>query len=555
MAAPTTTSLTVTQQKAVTLREELFARKDQFAAAMPSWMTVDRLLRVVFTTSMSNPKILDCSKESIFGAIMQAAQVGLEPILGRAYLIPYNNSKYVNGAWVKTLECQFQAGYQGLIDLGRRSGAISDVYGMPVFDNDEFDMGLGTDRFLRHKPWYLNLNERKNGPGEIFGAYAIWILKDGTMHPEFMPLSDIYERRDKSQAYQYAIANPTNKKAQECPWIQWEKEMIVKTVIKHSSKMVPASIEFMEAVQFDNMAEAGAVPRMNPGKEPGSYFLLPGENDGIGAGNQDAELQGRFDQLINDRGVNSARAKEFVDYAARYYKADVSDALQNALENADNFIKEFGVWEKQKYPAKAVLTGSAGGGTAPTPKAPTLAEEIGRLKSVGLIEWEKTNHADIPHMAPEDKKFFHNKWLKVIGKDYFSEGQPGFKGAPTTEEEAAPPGQPPQQPVSDKEGQGDDEPPLPDEKDAPPLLAKQTVPTQGEATQASLFAEGEKVLKIAPWDKTRLYNQYCDILGEVKMNGLIEKHNITNLQTDSDLMVTKFFEGCDIEAKKVNKTA
>jgi recombination protein RecT len=127
-----TTALT-TQQKAISLRDELFKHQKQFESAMPKWMAPERLIRVVFTTAMKNPKILDCSRESILGAIMQCAQLGLEPILGRAYLIPYSNNKNISGKWVKVMECQFQPGYQGLIDLARRTGTISDVMGYNVY--------------------------------------------------------------------------------------------------------------------------------------------------------------------------------------------------------------------------------------------------------------------------------------------------------------------------------------------------------------------------------------------------------------------------------------
>ena len=184
---------------------------------------------------------------------MQCAQLGLEPILGRAYLIPYDNNKQIGGKWQKVLEAQFQPGYQGLIDLAMRSGKVNDVYSMVVYENDVFDIEYGTDRHLTHKPTL------KGDPGEAIGAYVVWELKD-TPKPafEFMPLHEIYKRRDKSQAYQYAIKNPNNKSAQDCPWIQWPEEMIRKTVVKHSAKMKPASIEMMQAIELDNAAEMGA---------------------------------------------------------------------------------------------------------------------------------------------------------------------------------------------------------------------------------------------------------------------------------------------------------
>ena len=245
------------QQKALTLKNYLHQPKIKKAIedSLPKWLSVDRFLRVIFTATMKNPKIIECTPESILQSVISCSQLGLEPILGRAYLIPYKNSKLIGNRWEKVLECQFQPGYQGLIDLARRTNTIRDVYALNVFENDDFDLTFGTDRKIHHRPWYLNKDNKE--PGEIIGVYAVWEMKDGTKHPEFMPISDVYKRRDKSQAYKYAMDNPNNKGAQDCPWITWPEEMIIKTVIKHSSKLVPASIDFMQAVALDEAADLG----------------------------------------------------------------------------------------------------------------------------------------------------------------------------------------------------------------------------------------------------------------------------------------------------------
>lgn len=58
---------------------------------------------------------------SFLAALMNAAQLGLEPNtpLGQAYLIPYKNKS--------VLECQFQIGYKGLIDLAYRNFLKQDI--------------------------------------------------------------------------------------------------------------------------------------------------------------------------------------------------------------------------------------------------------------------------------------------------------------------------------------------------------------------------------------------------------------------------------------------
>lgn len=293
-----TTALTPVQQKAIDLRGYLHQDgvKDTLQDAMPRWLSVDRMLRIVFSSAMRNPKLLECTKESILQSVMMCAQLGLEPILGRAYLIPYHNSKNIGGKWTKVYECQMQLGYQGLIDLARRSDNIADVWGSNVYENDLFSLNFGMDRDLTHNPWYMDPEKRKKGSGgEIIGAYVVWQLKDGTKHPDFMPISEIHKRRERSQAYTWAETGDPKKGGgkSDSVWHQWPEEMNLKTVIKHSAKMVPSSIEFMSAVTMDNDSELGR-QQINP-----LSFDLPAlGNDGGHLLTSESDLVEQFDNIM-----------------------------------------------------------------------------------------------------------------------------------------------------------------------------------------------------------------------------------------------------------------
>lgn len=74
--------------------------------ALPGVMTPERFTRIVLTALSSNPELQQCTPESFCGAMMTAAQLGLEPNtpLGQAYLIPYRNNRK------GVVECQFQLG-------------------------------------------------------------------------------------------------------------------------------------------------------------------------------------------------------------------------------------------------------------------------------------------------------------------------------------------------------------------------------------------------------------------------------------------------------------
>lgn len=107
----------------------------QFEIALPKHINSERFVRIAITSIRQNPKLAKCSQESLLGALMTSAQLGLEPgILGQAYLIPYGNN------------VQFQIGYKGMIELLRRSGQLSDIYACEIRKNDDFQITLGLHR-------------------------------------------------------------------------------------------------------------------------------------------------------------------------------------------------------------------------------------------------------------------------------------------------------------------------------------------------------------------------------------------------------------------------
>jgi len=95
------------ENKKPSLQGLIRAMEPEIKKALPSVITPERFTRMVFTALSSNKKLQACTPESFLGAMMQAAQLGVEPNtpIGQAYLIPYGN------------QVQFQLGYKGLIDL------------------------------------------------------------------------------------------------------------------------------------------------------------------------------------------------------------------------------------------------------------------------------------------------------------------------------------------------------------------------------------------------------------------------------------------------------
>ena len=97
--------------KSMSIADMIKAMEPEIKKALPQVITPERFTRMALSALNTTPKLAECSQMSFLGALMNAAQLGLEPNtpLGQAYLIPYRNKG--------KLECQFQIGYKGLIDM------------------------------------------------------------------------------------------------------------------------------------------------------------------------------------------------------------------------------------------------------------------------------------------------------------------------------------------------------------------------------------------------------------------------------------------------------
>lgn len=223
------TAVAKKEEKPKTIFDLIQLSKKQFNNALPQHINTDRFVRIAITTIRLNPKLAKCNPESLIGALMVSAQLGLEPgTLGQCYLIPFENKK------AGTVECQFQIGYKGLIELLRRSGQLSDIYSYTVYENDEFYIEYGLSRTLVHKPNFTNR-------GEIKGFYAVAILKDGAKAFEYMTKDEItkHEEKYRKGAYKNDV------------WNKNFEEMAQKTVVKKLLKWLPVSVEFLEMAAKD----------------------------------------------------------------------------------------------------------------------------------------------------------------------------------------------------------------------------------------------------------------------------------------------------------------
>lgn len=220
--------------------------KSQMALALPRHMTADRLARIALTEVRKNPKLGSADQASFLGAIMQCAQLGLEPggALGHCYLLPFENRRK------GVTEVQFIVGYRGMIDLARRSGQIVSLSARSVHDGDHFEYEYGLQETIVHRP-----SDKPKSNETLLYVYAVAKLKDGGVQFEVMSRSEIERVRNESNGYKTAVKYDRG----DNPWMSHFEEMAKKTVIRRLFKYLPVSIELSTAVALDEQAETGQV--------------------------------------------------------------------------------------------------------------------------------------------------------------------------------------------------------------------------------------------------------------------------------------------------------
>lgn len=197
--------------------------------ALPSVMTPERFTRIALSALNNTPELQQCTPMSFIAALLNAAQLGLEPNtpLGQAYLIPYKNKG--------RLECQFQIGYKGMIDLAYRNGQIQTIQAQTVYENDEFEYELGLNGKLVHRP-------AADDRGEPVYFYAFFRTVNGGYN--FCVMS-------KADTDRFASTYSRSFASDYSPWKSNYEEMAKKTVLKQALKYAPIHTDFQRALSSD----------------------------------------------------------------------------------------------------------------------------------------------------------------------------------------------------------------------------------------------------------------------------------------------------------------
>ena len=215
--------------------------KEQITKALPAICTPDRFLRVAMTCITKTPKLLQCEQSSFISALLDCAQLGIEPDGRRAHLIPYGKN------------VQLIIDYKGLVELHMRSGKISLIHADKVCENDEFEYNAG--KIVNHK---INFKKER---GEPYAYYAYAEMKDGSTKAEVMTLEEITKIKGRS------------KSSSNGPWVTDPEEMSKKTVFRRLSKWLPMSPEEAQTIQkVENSEFDFEMPKAEPEKAKTDMF-------------------------------------------------------------------------------------------------------------------------------------------------------------------------------------------------------------------------------------------------------------------------------------------
>lgn len=206
----------------IVVRDQLDKMADQFKAALPAHIPVERFARVVMTAIQNNGDLIACDRRSLFNSAMKAAQDGLLPDGRDGAIVAYKGT----AQWMPMIG--------GIRKKVRNSGEIATWDVHAVYANDLFEFELGDDPFIRHKP---ALTDR----GAIIAVYSVATLKSGEKSRDVMSIEDVEKIRKKSRAQNGPWADPV-----------FYPEMAKKTVARRHSKVLPMSSDLDDLIRRDD---------------------------------------------------------------------------------------------------------------------------------------------------------------------------------------------------------------------------------------------------------------------------------------------------------------
>lgn len=192
-------------------------------AALPKEFNKQRFVQNCMTVLQDGQNDFSkCDPKSVVRTLLKGAFLGLDFFNGECYALPFGNN------------LTFLTDYKGEIKLCKRysSNPIKDIYAKVVREGDVFE------EVIVNGNQSINFNPKPFNDGEIIGAFAICLYKDGSMIYDTMSKAEIEHTR-----------KTFSKQASGKAWTNSYGEMCKKTVLRRLCKLIDLNFDTSEAMQ------------------------------------------------------------------------------------------------------------------------------------------------------------------------------------------------------------------------------------------------------------------------------------------------------------------
>lgn len=216
---------------------QIRARLDDYRPVIAKLLTGTGITEETFVAQIANacravPDLWKCEPESVLGAALKAAQLGLAPNDARnqCWILPYRDNR--SGR----TNAQFQLGYGGVMELARRAVPGLRFDGRAVYPNDEFDIDFGADQPLTHRPAVVKGQQRG---GDAFAWYVKATFPDGSVQVHVLDRDGVEYHRSFSKQKDGQM------------WSKSYDAAALKSVVHDMRRWLPSSTQLTAAFASD----------------------------------------------------------------------------------------------------------------------------------------------------------------------------------------------------------------------------------------------------------------------------------------------------------------
>lgn len=238
----------MTTPDTITPTQLIAKHSDDLSSVLPSHIHAPVWIRVAQGAVRRDPKLVDAATESpatLMVALLNAARLGLEPGTEEFYLTPRRNKGKAEILGI--------VGYQGIVEMMYRAGAVSSVVAECVYEHDGFTYQPGRDELPLHE---IDWDSTDRGKLRLVYAYAR--LQSGAVSKVVvLNRAEVMKIKASSQGSD----------SQYSPWQTNEAAMWLKSAVRQLRKWVPTSAEHRDQLRVDAQgiarvhAEAANRPR------------------------------------------------------------------------------------------------------------------------------------------------------------------------------------------------------------------------------------------------------------------------------------------------------